>query len=81
MRPEEVETFAGAHKPLNFPLHSDEKPCPWAATVLLKLRLTPGDTVWEGRARNPEGFSKAFIFLVKKFFLKITFLLYKKVVI
>jgi len=34
----------------------------------LKLRLTPGDTVWEGRARNPEGFSKAFIFLVKKNF-------------
>lgn len=73
MRPEEVETLAGAHKPLNFPLHSDEKPCPWAATVLLKLRLTPGDTVWEGRAKNPEGFSKAFIFLVKNFFKKSLF--------
>ena len=59
MRPEEVETLAGTHKPLNFPLSSDEKPGPWAA---------PGDTVWEGRARNPEGFSKAFIFLVKDFF-------------
>ena len=41
MRPEEVETLAGAHKPLNSPLPSDEESCPWAATVLTSDLKTP----------------------------------------